>query len=81
MHYERIEGMGAGKYLRESCCHPIKCYAANFLTALMRKWCLNSSFQSYSYFPETSRRCWCDKDEHQQSNLQVEDRDEGKVGV
>ena len=29
--------MGAGKYLKESCYHGIECFAANSLTALMRK--------------------------------------------
>ena len=78
MHCERTWQMGAVKYLRESYYHRIKCFATNSLTALMRKWYLNSSFQPYSYPPKTSGRCWCDKDQHQQSNLHVEGRDEGE---
>ena len=78
MYYERIEGVGARKYLRESCCHRIECSVANSLAALIRKWCLNSSFQPYSYSLETSRKCWCDRDQHQQSNLHMEGKDEGK---
>ena len=35
MHHERTRRMGARKYLRESCCHRIKCFAANFLTAFI----------------------------------------------
>ena len=37
MHYERIEQIGAKKYLRESCYYRIECYLANSLAALMRK--------------------------------------------
>ena len=37
MHYERIEGMGVRKCLRESCYHRIECFVVNSLTALMRK--------------------------------------------
>ena len=37
MHYERTKGVGARKYLRESCCHRIKCSATNSLAALMRR--------------------------------------------
>ena len=76
------EGIGqkkAMKYLRESYYHCIKCSAANFLVALMRKWYLNNSFQPYSYTPKTSGRCWCDKDQHRQSNLHVEGIDERSV--
>ena len=78
MYYERTEGVGARKYLRESYYHHIECFAANSLAALMRKWCLNSSFQPYSYSLETLRKCWCDRDQHQQSNLHVEGKDKGK---
>ena len=49
MHHERTGQMGTVKYLRESCCHRIECSVANSLAALMRKWYLNSTFQSYSY--------------------------------
>ena len=38
----------------------------------------SSSFQPYSYSSETSERCWCDKDQHQQFNLHVEGKDKGK---
>ena len=75
---KRIGQMGVGKYLRESCYHCIKCSAANSLATLMRKWYLNNSFQPYNYSPETLRMCWCDRDQHQQSNLHVEGKDEGK---
>ena len=37
MYYECTEGVGARKYLGESCCHCIECSAANFPIALMRK--------------------------------------------
>ena len=37
MHYERIEGIGVRKCLRESCYHCIECSVANSLTVLMRK--------------------------------------------
>ena len=37
VNYERTGGMEAQKYLRESCCHRIECFVANFLAALMRK--------------------------------------------
>ena len=50
MYYERTGKMRVLKYLRESCYHRIECSVANSLTALMRKWYLNSTFQSYSYF-------------------------------
>ena len=77
------EGTGqreAIKYLRESYYHCIECSIVNTLAALMRKWYLNSSFQPYSYSLKTSRRCWCDKDQHLQSNLYVEGRGErGKI--
>ena len=76
MHCERTGQIGAGKYLRESRYHCIECSVANSLTALMRKWYLNNSFQPYSYSPKTLGMGWCDKDQHQQSNLHVEDRDE-----
>ena len=66
----------AMKYLRENCYHRIECSAANSLAALMRKWYLNSSFQPYNYSSKILEMCWCDKDQHQQSNLHVEDRDE-----
>ena len=78
MHYEHAGGMGVRKYLRESCYHHIECSAANSLATLMRKWYLNSDFQLYSYSPETLERCWCDRDQHKQSNLHLEGRDEGK---
>ena len=35
--HKRMRGMGAKKYLRESCYHRIKCTIVNSLTALMRK--------------------------------------------
>ena len=66
----------AMKYLRESCYHRIECSVANSLTTLIRKRYLNSNFQSYSYSPKISGRCWWDKDQHQQYNLYVEGRDE-----
>jgi len=34
--------MEVQKYLKKGCCHRIKCFAANFLTALMWKIPLNS---------------------------------------
>ena len=74
------EGTGqreAMKYLRETYYHRIKCSAANSLTALMRKWYLNSNFQPYSYSPKISGRWWWDKDQHQQFDLHVEGRGEG----
>ena len=37
VHYDRTELVGARKYLREICCHCIKCSAANFLAVSMRK--------------------------------------------
>ena len=37
IRYERTGQMGAGKYLRESYYHRIKCSATNSLAALMRK--------------------------------------------
>ena len=43
MHYERTERVGAKKYLKESCCHRIKCSTANFLTTFMWKRPLNSA--------------------------------------
>ena len=49
MHYERTKQMGIEKYIRESCYHRIECSVANSLAALMKKWYLNSIFQSYSY--------------------------------
>ena len=42
MFYEHIGQMGAGKYLRESCYHRIKCSTTNFLAALMWRRPLNS---------------------------------------
>ena len=48
MHCERTGQMGAEKYLGESYYHRIKCFVANSLSALMRKWYLNSVFQPYS---------------------------------
>ena len=68
MHCERTWQMGAGKYLRESCYHRIKCSAANSLATLMRKWYLNSNFQPYSYSLKTPGEGWCDRDQDQQSN-------------
>ena len=68
--------MGGEKYLRESCYNYIEYSAANSLAALMKKWYLNNNYQPYSYFPKTSGRCWCDRDQHQQSDLHVEGRDE-----
>ena len=76
MHCERIGQMGARKYLKESCCHHIKCSVANSLAALMRKWCLNSNFQPYNYSPKTSGEGWRDRDQDQQSDLHVEGWDE-----
>ena len=76
--YEHTRQQWGGKYLRESYYHRIECFAANSLATLMRKWYLISSFQPYSYSPETSGRCWCDRDQPQQSNLHVEGRDEDK---
>ena len=40
---ERTGQMGAGKYLRDSCYHRIKCSAAKFLAALMWGRPLNSA--------------------------------------
>ena len=50
MHCERIRQMRAKKCLRESCYHRIEYFIANSLATLMRKWCLNSAFQPYSYY-------------------------------
>ena len=36
-YYECTEGMGAKKYVKESCYHFIECFVANSLVALMRK--------------------------------------------
>ena len=41
--------MEAQKYLKESCYHRIEYSVANFLVALIKKWSLNSVFQSYNY--------------------------------
>ena len=49
MHHECIGQMGSVKYLRESYYHRIEYFVANSLTALMRKWYLNSTFQPYNY--------------------------------
>ena len=49
MHYEGTKQMGAEKYLRESCYHRIEYSVTNSLATLMRKWCLNNTFQPYSY--------------------------------
>jgi len=43
VHHERTRGMEAQKYLRKGCCHHIKCFAANFLTALTGRRTLNST--------------------------------------
>ena len=37
VHYERTRGMGAKKYLTESCYHRIECSVANSLAMLIRK--------------------------------------------
>ena len=37
MHYEHTKGVGARKYLMESCCHHIECSTTNSLAALMTK--------------------------------------------
>ena len=37
VHYEHTGGMGAKKYLRESCYHRIEYSVANSLVVLMRK--------------------------------------------
>ena len=42
--HKRTRKMGTQKYLRENCYHHIECSVANSLTALMRKWPLNSTF-------------------------------------
>ena len=76
IRYERTGQMGGGKYLRKSCYHRIEYSVTNSLAALMRKWYMNSSYQPYSYSLEISGRCWCDIDQHQQSNLHVEGRGE-----
>ena len=47
-YYECTEGMGAKKYVKESCYHLIECFVANSLATLMRKWYLNCAFQAYS---------------------------------
>ena len=49
MYCERIGQMAAEKYLGESCYYRIKCFVANSLATLMRKWYLSSAFQPYSY--------------------------------
>ena len=43
VYLEYTRGLGAQKYLRESCYHRIKCSAANFLAALMWRRPLNSA--------------------------------------
>ena len=43
MHYDHTGRMRARKYLRKGCCHRIKCFAANFLAALMWRRPLNSA--------------------------------------
>ena len=76
MHYEHIGGMGVKKYLRENCYHRIECSIANSLTALMRKWYLNSTFQPYSYPQRLQEGYLWDKDQHKQSTVHMESRDE-----
>jgi len=49
IYRESIRQRKVMKYLRESCYHRIEYFIANFLTALMRKWYLRSSFQPYNY--------------------------------
>ena len=41
VHHELTRGMEIQKYLREGCCHRIKCSVANFLIALMWRRPLN----------------------------------------
>ena len=48
-YQEEIGQREAEKYLGESYYHRIKCSTANFLTALMYRWYLNSDIQPYSY--------------------------------
>ena len=43
VHHERTREMEAWKYLRKGCCHCIKCFAANFLTALTGRRTLKSA--------------------------------------
>ena len=73
MHSEHTGQMRADKYLRENYYYCIKYFVTNFLTALMRKWYLNSALQLP---PKTSRGCLWDYDQHKQSNVNVEGRDE-----
>ena len=43
VHYERTGRMEARKYLRESCCHCVEYFAANFLAAFKWRRPLNSA--------------------------------------
>ena len=49
VRHKRTRGIGAKKYLRESCYNRIECSVANSLAVLMRKGYLNSVFQPYNY--------------------------------
>ena len=77
-HHEGTGQRETMKYLRESCCHRIKCFVANSLIVLMRKWYLNSNFSTLQLLQKTLGMCWWNKDQHQWSNLHVEGEDEGK---
>ena len=49
IHCDHTGQNGSWEISREICYHRIKCSVTNSLTALMRKWYLNSAFQPYSY--------------------------------
>ena len=68
--------MGAQKYLRESCYHRIEYSAANSLTALIRKWSLNSVFLVLQLLPKTLGGGGWDRDQLKQSTVHVYGKDE-----
>ena len=48
-HYGGTGQRGTMKYLRKNYYHRIEYSVTNSLATLMRKWCLNNTFQPYSY--------------------------------
>ena len=70
-----LDKMGVEKYLGESCYHSIKCSVTNSLAVLMRKWCLNNTFQPYSN-PQRFQEGADGTYPHKQSNVHVVNRDE-----
>ena len=61
VHYERTGGMEAQKYLRKGCCHHIKCFATNFLAALMWRRPLNNAALATPTHRGPERGCLMDK--------------------